>query len=60
MAVMGEAVNVKPMVSGLRDFVEEDIAVINLLLYNKSRKIGSYNMAKNLMCLLSRDAMPGP
>ena len=60
VVVVGEAVNAKPVVSGLCDIVQEEITVMNLLLYNTSRKIGSYSMAENQMCILSRDVVPGP
>ena len=56
VSVGGEAVNVKHVVSGLRDIVQEEIAVIDLLLYNTRSKIGNYSMAKNLMCILSHDS----
>ena len=51
MVVVGEAVNVKPVVSGLCNIVQEEITVINLLLYKTSRKIGSCGMAENMMCI---------
>ena len=60
VVVVGEVVNVKLVVSGLCDIVQEEIAVIILLLYNTSRKIGNYSMAENLMYILSRDLVPGP
>ena len=58
VVVVGEAVNVKPVVSGLCDIVQGEITVINLLLYNTSRKIGNYSMAENLMCILSCNFVP--
>ena len=60
MVVVGGAMNVKHAVSGCGGIVQEDITVINLLLYSISRKIGSYSMAETMMCILSCDAVPSP
>ena len=48
------------MVSGLRDIVHEEMNVVNLLLYDTSRKIGNYSMAVSMTCILTHDAVPGP
>ena len=60
VVVVGEAVDVKPVVRGLRNIVQEESTVINLLLYNTSCKIRRYIMAEKMMCILSHDAILGP
>ena len=60
MEVGWEAANVKHLVSGLCDIVQEEITVVTLLSYNTCRKIGSYSMAENMMCILRQDVVPSP
>ena len=57
--LVGGAVNIKPVVSDSHDFVQEEITIINLLLYTTSGKIGSYSMPAKMKCILSRDVVLG-
>ena len=57
--VVGDAVNVKLVVASFRHLVREEIAVITLVLFNISRKMGSYRMAENMLCVLSCDVPSG-
>ena len=53
--VVGDAVNAKPVVISFCDLVQEEITVINLPLFNTRRKIGSFRMAENQLCVLARE-----
>ena len=57
--VVGDTVNVKPVVTSFRDLVHEEITVVNLLLFNTSRKIGSYRMPENQLCVLAHEIPSG-
>ena len=59
VVVLGEAVNVKSLVDGMHVMVQDEVTIVNILLYNASRKVASYRAAENVLCISSGDGVPG-